>query len=177
MEPKKVVHSHEYVVDNLRRLPRKMLLLHGRDNVTEFVLHELCKNCFNMHKAAYFIDNPDFNCLKGVVGVSTDELSDINDIWNESEKFSERMTKSPFNQKVRSFEYQSHKKKGDSHDMLADIIAKELGFKNYNFYTWTMKHDNHGFLLCEKNEEVDCEHPKEDVILDGLSLLSFCPVH
>jgi len=166
MEPKKLVHGYEHIVDNLRRLPRKMLLLHGKDNVTEFVLHDLCKNCFNVHKAAYFIDNPDFNCLKGVVGISTEELADIGD--------SARMQQSPFNQKVRSFEYQSHKKKGEPHDTVAEAIAKELGLQAYTFYTWDMKHDNHGFLVCEKNET---GHPQDDVVLDGLCLLSFCPVH
>ena len=82
MKPDMMMYRHAQIVDNLRRLPRKMLQLHGRDNVTDFVLHELCsKNYFNIPKAAYFIDNPAFNCLKGIVGISTQELQKFENIW------------------------------------------------------------------------------------------------
>ena len=60
---------HYTILNTLSKLPRKMLSLKGQENVTEFVLHELChKNCFNLDKAAYFVDNPDFDCLKGMAG-------------------------------------------------------------------------------------------------------------
>jgi len=178
MKNYKVVHNHSHVIDNLRRLPRKMLLLHGLDNVTEFVLHELCgKNCFNLQKAAYFIDNPDFNCLKGVVGVSTAEVHDIEDIWTNPDAFTLQMTQSPFNQHVRSFTYDSHKKNGVSYEKAAESIAHELGFGDYGFYSWDMKHNNHGFLVCEKNNANPLAHPQDDIVVDGLCLLSFCPVH
>src|SRR5947207_14497437 len=98
MKSENMMYRHAHVIDNLRRLPRKMLSLHGLDNVTEFVLHELCdKHCFNLQKAAYFIDNPDFDCLKGVVGVSHAELHNIVDIWDNPAIFSEHITKSAFN--------------------------------------------------------------------------------
>lgn len=172
-----MMHGHANVVDNLRRLPRKMLLLHGLDNVTEFVLHELCsKNCFNMNKAAYFIDNPDFNCLKGIAGVSHDEKHDIDNIWESPELFTQKMLESPFNQHVRSFTYDSHKKNGDLYEKAALSIANELGIKNYNFYSWDLKHNNHGFFICEKDEDAQ-NHHQEDVVVDGLCLLGFCPVH
>ena len=178
MKPENMMYSHAHVVDHLRRLPRKMLLLHGLDNVTEFVLHELCsKNCFNLQKAAYFIDNPDFNCLKGVVGVSNAELNDVEDIWTSPDIFTQKMMQSPFNQHVRSFMYESHKKDGKSYDKAAQVIAQELGFGDYGFYSWDMKHNNHGFLICEKNSTNPEEHPQDDIVVDGLCLLSFCPVH
>jgi hypothetical protein len=176
MKPEMMVHRHAHIVDNLRRLPRKMLQIHGLDNATEFVLHELCsKDYFNLSKAAYFIDNPDFNCLKGVVGVSGDELKNTGNIWENPAVFTEQMIASPFNQKVRSFTYESAKKRDHSPDVLAQTIAQELGLNDYGYYSWNMKHDNHGFLVCEKNKTED--HPQEDIIVDGLCLLSFCPVH
>lgn len=177
MKRESVMHGHSNVADHLRRLPRKMLLLHGLDNVTEFVLHELCsKNCFNMNKAAYFVDNPDFNCLKGVVGVSHDEMHGIDDIWQDPQSFTQKMLESPFNQHVRSFTYDSHKRNGDLYENAALSIASELGIKNYNFYSWDLKHNNHGFFICEKDENSQ-DHPQEDVVVDGLCLLGFCPVH
>jgi hypothetical protein len=156
-----------------------MLQLHGRDNVTDFVLHELCsKDCFNMPKAAYFIDNPAFNCLKGVVGVSGAELTNSGNIWENPDEFIQQITRSPFNQKVRSFTYDSRKNRGHSEQAMAETIAQELGLSDYGFYSWDMKHDNHGFLVCEKDTVSSQDgHATEDVIVDGLCLLSFCPIY
>src|SRR5258708_23852276 len=120
MKPGMMMCRHAQIADSLRRLPRKMLQLHGRDNVTDFVLHELCsKDCFNIPRAAYFIDNPAFDCLKGVVGVSGVELNSSGNIWENPDDFIAKMTQSPFNQKVRSFTYDSRKKRGESEDMIA----------------------------------------------------------
>lgn len=178
MKPKDMIYCHADVVDNLRRLPRKMLRLHEQDNITEFVLHELCSNkCFNIKKAAYFIDNPDFDCLKGVVGVSSQELDDLEDIWSNQDFFTQKMIQSPFNQHVRSFTYKSHKRSNESYEKAAECIAHELGIGDYGFYSWDMKHNNHGFFICEKNQSTLEEKLSDDLVVDGLSLLSFCPIH
>ncbi len=177
MKPELLMNRNAQIVDSLRRLPRKMLQLHGLENVTDFVLHELCsKDCFNIPKAAYFVENPAFNCLKGVVGVSTIELPGIDNIWLNSDQFVKAITQSSFNQQVRSYHYESHKNRGHSPEEMAKIIAQELGLGDYSFYAWDMKHDNHGLLVCEKSSEPD-EHPHEEVMVDGLCLLGFCPVY
>jgi hypothetical protein len=178
MKPENMMNNHAYVVDRLRRLPRKMLLLHGLDNVTEFVLHELAsKHCFDLKKAAYFIDNPDFNCFKGLVGVSHAELHGVEDSWSNPVLFTQHMLNSPFNQHVRSFTYKSHKKNSEPYEKVAHLIANELGIDDYNFYSWDMKHDNHGFVICERNNILSSDKLHDDLVVDGLSLLSFCPVH
>ncbi len=177
MKPE-IMYRHAQIVDNLRRLPRKIVQLHGRDNVTDFVLHELCsKDCFNMPKAAYFIDNPAFNCLKGVVGISGVELNNTNNIWDRPDEFVEKMAKSSFNQQVRSFSYGSRKRREESESSMAKTIAQELGLTDYGFYSWDMKHDNHGFLVCEKDSTSPSDLAAEDVVIDGLCLLSFCPIY
>ncbi len=178
MKPEMMMYRHAQIVDNLRRLPRKMLQLHGRDNITDFVLHELCsKDYFNIPKAAYFIDNPAFNCLKGIVGISGEELQGFENIWTNPDQFIEKVAQSSFNQKVRSFNYESRKNRGHSHEEMAETIAEKLGLNDYGFYAWDLKHDNHGFLVCEKNSSPDEEHPHEEIMVDGLCLLSFCPVY
>lgn len=177
MKPE-IMYRHAQIADSLRRLPRKIVQLHGRDNVTDFVLYELCsKNCFNMPKAAYFIDNPAFNCLKGVAGISGVELNNADNIWDKPEEFVAKMVQSPFNQKVRSFSYDSRKKREESEASMAKTIAQELGIADYGFYSWDMKHDNHGFLVCEKDVTSPCGHTTDDVVIDGLCLLSFCPIY
>ena len=57
------------VLGNILKIPKKLLSAQHVDNVAEFVLHERShENCFNLRRAAYFVDNPDFNCLKGIAG-------------------------------------------------------------------------------------------------------------
>ena len=152
-----------------------MLLLHGRDNVIEFVLHELChEQCFNLEKAAYVVDNPDFNCLKGVAGFARSEAYEKEaDVWKNPDAFSAHMQSSPFNQKVRSFEKESLCKKGASDDAIVSEVAQNLGLDHPSYYAWDMKHDNRGVLVYQKcdQEECDCNY-----LLDGLCMLGFCPV-
>jgi hypothetical protein len=167
--------KHYDVLHKLSCLPRKMLTLHGSENITEFVLHELCnESCFDLLKAAYFVDNPDFDCFRGVAGLSRAQAPRSFDVWKDIAKFSDHMKSSEFNQQVRSLSRCSLKKEDRSEKELAATIAKDLGMKHYNVCSWTMKHDNHGLLIYEKaqdNHQIDEEH-----LLNGLSLLSFCPI-
>lgn len=178
MKRESMMNYHAHVIDHLRRLPRKMLNVHGMDNVTEFVLHELSgKNCFNLPKAAYFIDNPDFNCFKGIAGVSHKETHAIDDIWQSPDLFTQQMRISPFNNRVRAVLVESHKRNNIPYEKLAETIANDLDLNDYQFYSWDMKHNNHGLLVCEKDTKEDQEDLSDDTIIDGLCLLGFCPVH
>lgn len=175
MKLENMTSRHIDIVNSLRQLPKKMICLHGRDNIIEFVLHELCnKRCFNIEKAAFFIDNPDFNCMQGVAGFCQHEAHESEDIWNNPLLFSEHMSQANFNKKVRSFGCESHKKQGHEEKHLTERIAKELEFKNYDFYVVDMKHDNHGFFMYEPGDEHD--DTIKDIIRDSLYLLGFCSI-
>ena len=104
-------------------------------------------------------------------------MQGFDNIWANPDQFIEKVAQSPFNQKVRSFTYESRKNRGHSHEAMAETIAQELGLNDYGFYSWDMKHDNHGFLCVKKIVLQDSDHPQEDVMVDGLCLLSFCPVY
>ena len=176
MKPENMMNNHAYIIDRLRRLPRKMLLLHGLDNVTEFVLHELAsKHCFDLKKAAYFIDNPDFNCFKGVVGFLKEEaFSEGDSIWTSPAAFSLHMRQAAFNKAVRAMSKMSLKNSHTSDEEASASIAHDLGFNNYKCYSWPLRHDNHGLLLVEcapDHDEVVDRHLK-----NGATLLSFCPL-
>ena len=95
MEPQ-LLEKQNTMLRYVSQIPKKMLLLHGKDNVTEFVLHDLChEHCFDIHRAAYFIDNPDFNFLRGIAGFSRDEAyAKCDAIWHEPEAFSQHMLNS-----------------------------------------------------------------------------------
>lgn len=176
MENHTILQRENRMLNCLSGLPRRMLALHGIDNVTEFVLHDLCQeHCFNFNKAAYFVDNPDFNCTKGVAGFSRQETFGKNDaIWEDPQGFSQHMQASSFNQKVRQMGRCSLKKIDDGHKTMAEQMASDLGFSNYAFCSWSMKHDNDGFVLYEKADVADTF--ADNHLLNGLSLLSFCPV-
>lgn len=176
MSYKEKLQRQNKALSCLSYLPRMIITLHGRDNVTEFVLHDLChESCFCFNKAAYFIDNPDFDYLKGIAGFSRSEaFSEDDSIWNVPDDFSDHMRISLFNQKVRELSQPSFKKKNDlaSPELIARM-AQSLAFDNHMFCSWPMKHDNHGLLIYEKSEDVALDN---DYIINGFSLLSFCPV-
>jgi hypothetical protein len=174
MKQDEMLHRHFEILSSLSYIPRKILALHGNENITEFVLHELCnEHCFNFNKAAYLVDNPDFDCLKGVAGFSRSETKNSKDIWQDPRGFSKDMELSPFNKKVRSLMRCSLKKNNENSQELATSVAQDLGIKSFGFCSWGMKHENHGMLVFEKMHD---EAINEDHLLNGLSLLSFCPI-
>lgn len=173
-----ILQREHTILCNLSRLPRKILSLHNHDNITDLVLHELCsKECFNLSKAAYLVDNPDFNCLKGVSGFCQEECTLQNgcNIWDNPDDFAQRVHEFPFNKKVRNIERCSLKKGIQAELELAREIAQELDMKNPQFCLWTMKYDNHGLLIFEKSDS--CDACPEDFLTNGCSLLGFCPVY
>lgn len=157
----------------LSSIPQKMLTIHGAENATEFVLHELSGACcFNFAKAAYFVDNPDFNCCKGVAGCCCDErYCSPDDPWCVPTTFSEHMQQSRFNKRVRQIQTGSM-----MHDVDAAVhsVAEKLEISNPLYYMWQIKNDNHGVLIVEGDE-----HNFEEIkahLPQGVALLGFCPI-
>src|SRR3990172_11866487 len=164
------------ILDRLSKIPKKILMIHGFENIPEFVLHDLCREgCFNIDKAAYLVDNTDFNYCKGVAGFSRNEsYADFEDIWEDPHAFSLYMRSCPFNQKVRTFETKSPRKSGVEKDELIHRIVKEFSFSAPDYLMWDMKHDNIGMLVFNRaDNHVDelHEHLKNSVYLFG-----FCPI-
>lgn len=155
-------------------IPKHMIKLHGTENVTEFLLHNLGQqNCFNFSKAAYFIDNPDFDHFKGIAGFSQEESYQpkINH-WSEAEDFSRHMEQATFNKKVRDVCRCSIKKNKMKEEEVIQDLSNELRILNPQYVVWPIKHDNHGLFLFEKNAEETVEEHLES----ALQLFGFCPV-
>lgn len=169
----KILERQNRMLHHLAHLPQLMIHIHGRDNLSEFLLHELCSEpCFNLRKAAYFVDNPDFKVMRGIAGFDQDNAYAGQEIWQNPENFSSHMENLLFNKKVRSMQFEDVAMKDDE-ELLGDM-AKELGFGSCANCSWKMRHDNHGILMYEKADPADSlvdEH-----IVDGMSLLSFCPI-
>lgn len=164
------------IMHRLSTLPRKVLQLYGRENVAEFILHELGKeDIFNLKKAAYVVDNPDFDCIKGVAGYCKPEsFSAEKNIWDNPEDFTAHMENSEFHKKIRCLCKPSCVKQGASDDQIVNEIADELGFEHPAYYSWTLKNNNHGILLYEKDDDQECDC---DYLYEGLYLIGFCPIY
>ena len=164
------------LLSNLVQLPHKIVQLHGNEYLPEFVLHELShENCFDLSKVAYFVDNADFNCVKGVAGIDrAQHYGSSASIWDEPQAYTEYMRSAPFNTMVRAIQTCSNKRQAKSHEELAESIAQDLGFDNYGIRSWPLKHDNDGFIMYEKGSITDTF--ADDYLIKGLHLLSFCPI-
>lgn len=176
MNPKGSLERQKNVLERLSSLPRKILSLHGGANSTDLVLHELChEQCFNIDKAAYFIDNPDFDCLRGIAGYCKHEVEvSESDIWQDPEIFTTRAHETPFNRTVRQIMQESGvRRKKNEHEVMS-TIAQQLNFSRHGLYFWQMKHDNHGIFIYERAIDFDSDYDK--FLPEGITLLSFCPI-
>lgn len=175
MEPKNLTNHYE-MVKFLTRIPGKIISLHGRENITEFVLHDLAgKLCFNFSKAGYFVDNPDFNHLKGVTGYFAPQaFEQSNAIWDNADHFTQHMEGAPFNKQVRNILRPSPKRGCLQAQEIVNDMAIELGITNPQFFCWDMKHFNHGLFVYEPVNEQSHWGPND--LMNALHLLSMCPI-
>lgn len=174
MERPDILKKHE-ILNRLSALPQKLLRLHGNENVSEFVLHELCNhNCFNITKAAYLVDNPDFDCIKGVAGFSATEAFNSDAIWDNPESFTEHMKKSQFNTKVRDFMKPSMRRASKTDENTCHMVADFVGITKPGYCSWDMKHDNHGILIYETQISSPIS---QEMLRNGACFLGFCPIN
>lgn len=165
------------VLQHLSNLRKMMVHHHELENLSEFVLHDLCAGpCFHVDKAAYFVNNPDFKMLRGITGYSRQEPhAQLQDAWSNQKQFISSMKDSSFNQKVRNNFYESFDRGADSEKYIVQKIADELEIANPAYHIWSLKHSNHGLLVYEP--ALHEEHVMHDHHLDALYYLSFCPVY
>lgn len=154
---------------------KNMTQHHHLENLSEFVLHDVCStDLFNISKAAYLINNPDFACLKGVVGYNTLQSFNQKDHWNNQKEFTSHMKKAEFNQKVRSLEdkFLILDGKGSGNKQIHGF-ADRLEISNPLYHVWDMKHNNQGLVIFERPENFDIG---QEHFLRFLYMLSFCPI-
>ncbi len=175
---KDIFVRHNKLLKSLSSLPEKILGAHYQEKLTELVLYELSHpDCFNFSKAAYFINNSDFNHLQGIAGFSQKDHALHNEnIWQDPEKLYTAMHASMFHQKVRTIKKESLELEAEKKNSAIKRIAEELHFVNPSHYSWKTKHDNHAILLFEHEDNATKEEYSED-ILRNVSLLGFCGIY
>ena len=164
------------ILETLTSIPRKILLYNEVQDLPQIVLHNISHDgVFGFDKAVYLIDNPDFDCLKGVAGFSRDECKfHSEDVWNDPVHFHEHMKCACYNSQMKQFLRNGLKRKDvDTHDE-NDLIelGNVLGMKNPAFLSWNMRHGNQGILLFQLNEQNF--EKKKNLLMQAGPLLSLC---
>lgn len=167
------------LIDVVTGLPHKILRYHSLDGLSQMVLHELGhESGFGFDRATYLIDNPDFDHLLGVAGFDRQECSlHKNNIWESPECFCKDMADSAFNANVRRILNSSFARHDINLSQDKDIKALgfELGIKSPQYFSWDMKHGNHGLLIFEKNEKI-CVW-REGLLKNMSAILGMCGLH
>ncbi len=169
------LESHEgQMITRLLDLPHKILSHHDTDGIEQLILYELAQEqSFGFDKASYLIDNPDFDCLKGVAGYDRSQCRlSVTNPWENPRASVLDLKNAQFNQQVLTLSQNSLCSRTPAVD--SDSIKElsgALGMRNPSFVTWKMKHGNHGILLFE---EGDKPHARRDLLQHFVALLGLC---
>ena len=168
----------EKTLEILADLPHKILKNHELHNLSQLVLHEMGHNgCFGFQRAVYLIDNPDFDHLVGATGFCNKECPcHENNLWSDPAKFSSDMKDAKFNIDSRKILKNSLRKKDINLDDSEDILelGKVMGICEPQFFSWHMKHGNHGILIFGKNKQLSQGHKK--LLSTAAAMLGFCGI-
>ena len=175
MVHKNNAQNDKKLLTKLSDFSKNMTQHHHLENLSEFVLHDVCSiDLFQVPKAAYLVNNPDFSCLKGVAGFHNPESFDKGDLWTNQKAFTSHMKSSDFNQKVRLLQDKSLILNGNGSESKKIYgLADQLEINDPLYHIWTMKHDNQGLLIFQRPQDYDVG---QEHLLRFLYMLSFCPV-
>lgn len=167
------------LANHLSGLLHKVLFYHEVDGLPDMILHELGHdNCFGLKKATYLVDNPDFDHLLGVAGFCKNECPyHKNDLWQNPYTFKNDMKKAQYHNDVKNFLRDSLRRRdinlNDSEDVKE--LGVNLGIESPNYFSWNMKHGNHGLLIFEQgNRPINTW--RRNFLANIAALLSFCAI-
>jgi len=175
MDNRKKQNNQASLLNHLGNSSKHIVEHHHRDNLSEFVLHDLCSDRgFNIRKAAYLVNNPDFSCLKGVTGYYHTEIFS-GDTWQNPKDFSSHMLKSSFNQHVRSYTDASLPaiNSKDFSKKQLHALVDFLEIEDAAYHIWQSKHNNQGLFIFERPQDIAVA---DEHLYNFLHMLSFCPV-
>lgn len=148
-----------------------MLTFYDQVDIAPFVLHEICSDaCFGFSYAAYFIDNPDFDCCKGIAGIVREDVH--TNIWDTSADFMSYIQRASFNKRVRELEYTSAQQIG--YDALLTDIQHDLELPHPTYCHHQIKNGNHAILVYSPSSALSDDERAS--IKRAVSLLGFCPI-
>lgn len=167
------------LTSNLSALLHKVLNYYDVDGLSQMVLHELGHdNCFGLTRATYLVDNPDFDHLLGVAGYCKKDCPcHKQDLWKDPYSFKGDMKDAEYHNQVQKFLNNSLKRKEINLSNAKEVkdLGIQLGVVNPEFFSWTMKHGNHGILIFEQGEK-PVKDWKRELLSNVAAILSFCGI-
>lgn len=164
------------LIENLSRLPHKILQHHHIDALSQMILHELGHDdCFSLKKAVYLVDNPDFDHLIGAAGFCKNECKHHKtDLWKAPTSFVKDMQDASFHNDVKNFMQKSLKRKEVNIKDENDVkhLGEFVGIEDPQAISWGMKHGNHGILIFEGDKNLP--EWSKDMLRNSVALLSLC---
>jgi hypothetical protein len=168
--------NDKILLEQLVALPQRILKHHEVDDLAQIVLHSLSHpQGFGLKRATYLMDNPDFDHLKGVASFTDDECKHHKeDIWQAPESFKDDMIEAPYHHSIKKFLDVSLRKKDIDLHSSQDIkeLGKILGMDDPLFFSWHMRHGNHGLLIFEQGKALDLW--QTHLLNNFAALLSMC---
>lgn len=158
----------------LTDLPRKMIQYHDLPHLSQLVLHSLCdEQGVQLKKAAYFLDNPEFDMFKGIAGYHEKEQCSSCP-WQQPEALKAHQHTGNFNTQVRSIMSKSFAS-DEARQASAQALARQLGMNCSAVYTVPLRHGNSGILMVEHDTTYH-KQVWDEQLPRGLALLGYCPV-
>lgn len=146
--------SDQELLAMLLELPNKILNHHEVDGLAQLILHDVSHDHhFGFKRASYLIDNPDFDCLRGVAGFVNDECRHHgDDLWTDPHAFARNMREAQFHNLLLQLVRKSIKRSAKNANHLDIIrgVAMDLGMINPWVYAQDLRHGNHGILIVEE---------------------------
>jgi len=171
---KNLREQHYSALLRLATLPERMVQRHECENLAELILHELVDpSCHLFEKAAFFVDNPDFDCCKGITGLARADRLQSDIMQTDHGTFSEHMRHNAFNKAVRNVTCHSGLKKGTPWPQRADELGKKISLQGHSWYVFPVKYGNTGVLLYQPHEHTE---DMQEWLAMGAALLALCPV-
>lgn len=160
----------------LLNLPNKILSHHEVHGLAQLILHDVSHDKhFGFKRASYLIDNPDFDCLRGVAGFVDDECKHHQeDLWINPHSFMHDMREAEFHNKLLKMASKSIRRNAqDNHlDIIRDV-ALDLGMINPHVYAQDLRHGNHGILIVEEGIK-RLDHDDHELLAHITAIMGLC---
>ena len=170
--------SYQGVVEHILNLTHNILKHYDLKELPDFVLHHLAQDCcFGFKRAAYFVDNPDFDHFRGVAGYYKGDCAESNlRPWDNPAAFKATMQNAVFLHKINKILNASFKRKNIDLHKTNDVVklGKDLGMAHPEALSWQMKHGNFGVLLYEQGKSLS--EQDKNLLMHAAPFLSFCPI-
>jgi hypothetical protein len=146
------VQSLSELVSELLQLPKHILKHTHTIGLTDLLLgHLASEHYFNLKKAAYLLNNPDFDCVKGMAGIEKCDTNNWKNPWDNPLEHTAILENSAFNKKIKSFSGHGLFKHSPQEDTprIIKYAEEHLALENPVFIGWPGKHGNYGIFFCE----------------------------